>query len=105
MTVAYVLLIAERVAEAQDSPWPAFAGRNPDLLARDPSPLARFYTPELLASDRARRGFVMPDRSVATHAARSIAASGEFDERGGVATSGQASHVRIRPGEADARTS
>ena len=35
---------------------------QPDLLAWKPSALDRLYTPETLASDRARRVFVMPDR-------------------------------------------
>jgi hypothetical protein len=38
----------------------AFAARNPDLFAWKPSILDRYYDPETLRSDRARRVFVMP---------------------------------------------
>lgn len=62
MTVAYVLLIADRMADDAAPDWPSFAARHPDLLAWNPSALDRYYRPETLASDRARRSFVMPDR-------------------------------------------
>jgi uncharacterized protein YdiU (UPF0061 family) len=63
MTVAYMMLIAERLDAARDLPWPAFAGRFPDLFAKQPSVLARYYRDETLKSDRARRVCVMPDRA------------------------------------------
>ncbi|HEY7498743.1 MAG TPA: hypothetical protein VH740_09530 [Vicinamibacterales bacterium] len=62
ITVAFVLLINERRDGAQDEPWTAFAERNPDLLTWRPSILDRYYRAETLASDRARRTFVFPDR-------------------------------------------
>ena len=62
ITVAYMLIIAERVADHPNWSWDQFAAANPDLLIRTPSPLAVFYTDETLLSDRARRAFVMPDR-------------------------------------------
>lgn len=62
ITVAFVLLIAERLDEARGAPWTVFAERNADLLAWKPSILSRYYTDETLWSDRARRTFVMPDR-------------------------------------------
>jgi hypothetical protein len=62
ITTAYVLLIGERLAETPDAPFDAFAARHPDLLAWRPSILARYYRDETLASERARRVFVMPDR-------------------------------------------
>ena len=63
ITTAYLLLINERLDDAgRDVPWPEFAARNPDLLAWRPSVLNRYYQEETLASDRARRTFVMPDR-------------------------------------------
>ena len=62
MTVAYMLVIAERIDSTQSRDWAEFAGRNPDLLTQTPSVLSRYYTDETLASERARRGFVMPDR-------------------------------------------
>ena len=63
ITVAYVLLINERWAGSDPSmAWEAFATAPPDLLAWKPSLLDRLYAPETLASARARRVFVMPDR-------------------------------------------
>ena len=62
ITVAYMLIIAGRVADHAPSSWDQFAAANPDLLTRTPSPLAVFYRDETLASERARRTFVMPDR-------------------------------------------
>jgi hypothetical protein len=61
ITVAYMLLIAERLGGARGLSWDAFAQRNADLLERTPSPLAAFYSPGILASDRARHTFVMPE--------------------------------------------
>ena len=58
-------LISERLDEAGAAstlPWPAFAERHADLLAWNPSILERYYRPETLWSERARRTFVMPDR-------------------------------------------
>jgi hypothetical protein len=64
ITVAFVLLINDRLADNGDrgEDWDVFASRHPDLFAWKPSILERYYTPELLWSDRARRTFVMPDR-------------------------------------------
>ena len=62
ITVAYMLIVADRLADSRDLAWPAFAERHADLLVRKPSALARFYSDERLASDRAREVFVMPDR-------------------------------------------
>jgi fermentation-respiration switch protein FrsA (DUF1100 family) len=62
ITVAYLLLINERLNGQVDLDWEAFAAANLDLLAWKPSLLDRLYTPETLRSERARRVFVMPDR-------------------------------------------
>ena len=62
ITVAYMLVIADRLADRADWSWDQFAAANPDLFVRSPSPLAAFYTQETLTSERARRTFVMPDR-------------------------------------------
>jgi hypothetical protein len=63
ITWAYVLLVNERRAAPGVENWPAFASRNPDLLAWKPSVLeARYYRVETLWSERARRTFVLPDR-------------------------------------------
>ena len=63
ITWAYVLLVNERRAPPGAEAWPAFAARNPDLLAWKPSVLeTRYYREETLWSDRARGTFVLPDR-------------------------------------------
>lgn len=62
ITWAYLFLVAERIVRTPDVTWDAFAALNPDLLAWKPSVLERYYTPETLRSDLARRSFLMPDR-------------------------------------------
>jgi glutamine synthetase adenylyltransferase len=62
ITVAYVLLIAERLATSRDLSWTAFSAAHPDLLARRPSILDRYYDEATLKSPQAREGFVMPVR-------------------------------------------
>jgi len=61
ITWAFVLLISERQARNPVEKWPAFEAANPDLLVWKPSILERYYSKELLASDLARRTFLMPD--------------------------------------------
>lgn len=60
ITVAWLLLIAERVGDSPDLTWPDFASRYPELF--DASLLSRYYRPDTLASERARKGFVWGDR-------------------------------------------
>ena len=60
VTVAYMLIMAERVAAHPGSVWTEFAAANSDLFNK-PSVLRKYYREETLASDRARRAFVMPD--------------------------------------------
>ena len=60
ITWAYLLLIRER-AERGES-WGEFAARAEDLLDPGGAILRRFYSPQLLASDRARTRFLLPDR-------------------------------------------
>ena len=62
ITTAFMLLIAERLEGARDLTWTEFAARYPELLTNQPSILSRYYHPDTLTSDRARRVFVMPDR-------------------------------------------
>ncbi len=63
ITWAYLLLIQERMArDGELATWEEFAARNPDLLTWKPSILDRYYSPETLGSELARRIFVMPDR-------------------------------------------
>jgi hypothetical protein len=69
ITTAYVLLIHERLdAGSRALSWDAFAARHADLLAWRPSIIERYYRPETLASEEARRVFVAPDGSDAPFA-------------------------------------
>lgn len=61
ITWAFLLLIAERQARNPAASWPEFEAAHPDLLVWKPSILGRYYSKELLASDLARRTFLMPD--------------------------------------------
>lgn len=61
ITWAFLLLIAERQARTNAATWEEFAAAHPDLLVWKPSILTRYYSKELLASDLARRTFLMPD--------------------------------------------
>jgi hypothetical protein len=62
ITTAFVVLVAaERLDGAADLSRDDFAARNANLLAWNPSILDRYYRPDTLASDRARRLFVLPD--------------------------------------------
>jgi hypothetical protein len=66
ITWAYVMLVQERRLLGGAEGWPAFAERNPDLLAWRPSILEeQYYRAETLWSDRARRAFILPDRGTA----------------------------------------
>ncbi len=62
ITCFYLYLIAERRGE-YGGDWREFRDGNEDLLASgESSILNRFYSREALASDHARRAFVLPDR-------------------------------------------
>lgn len=61
ITWAFLLLIQERRARGAEPTFEAFADANPDLLAWQPSILDRYYRRETLASELARRVFLMPD--------------------------------------------
>ena len=62
ITTAYVLLINERLGDDRSITWDEFARRHADLLTWRPSVLDRYYLPDTLASERARRTFVLQDR-------------------------------------------
>jgi hypothetical protein len=62
ITVAFMLVICDRLGAAPDASWDAFAAANGDLFSWKPSVLDRYYRGETLWSERARAGFVMPDR-------------------------------------------
>ena len=65
ITWAYLLLIRERMEREGTGAgtWEEFAESNPDLLSWKPSILDRYYQPETLGSELARRVFVLPDRA------------------------------------------
>jgi hypothetical protein len=62
ITWAFLLLIADRQARQSSGTWQQFQAANGDLLSWKPSILDRYYSKELLASDLAKRTFLMPDR-------------------------------------------
>jgi hypothetical protein len=65
ITWAYLLIIRERMARDERRwSWSEFAGANPDLLNWEDSVLKKYYREETLASDLARRTFLLPDRYV-----------------------------------------
>ena len=59
ITLAFLSLIAERSAAGRFADFESFAAANPDLMEK--SVLARWYAPERLNSEIARRTFVLPD--------------------------------------------
>jgi len=62
ITWAFLLLIAQRQVRKPGQTWEQFEAANTDLLVWKPSILERYYSKELLASDLARRTFLMPDK-------------------------------------------
>jgi hypothetical protein len=60
VTIAFLALIAERMESGERADFEAFACANPDLIEK--TALARWYRPERLASETARRTFLLPDR-------------------------------------------
>jgi hypothetical protein len=56
ITIAFLSLIAERIDNTKE--FESFASLNPDLF--DKRVLTRWYSPERLAADCARRTFVLP---------------------------------------------
>jgi hypothetical protein len=65
ITWAYLLLVHERMQRGDaEGDWESFRAVHGDLLRWKPSILERYYTRETLASDVARRTFVLPDVGV-----------------------------------------
>jgi len=63
ITVAFLALINQRLAEATCDDWRAFEAANPDLL--DGAILRQYYDPQVLKSDLARKTFVLGFKSAA----------------------------------------
>lgn len=69
LTVAWMALVGERLAATPDLDWVAFASAHTDLFAQ-PSLVSRYYSDEVLKSERAKRVFVLPDAEIASPPAR-----------------------------------
>lgn len=63
ITGFFMLLIAERMALAPESDWPAFKRNNADLLRSFRQLLQSHYSKSRLASPLARRQLLLPDRT------------------------------------------
>jgi hypothetical protein len=64
ITWAFLFLIRERLARAGGQPgWEEFAAANLDLLDWKNNILKKYYRPETLSSDLARRTFLFPDQA------------------------------------------
>ncbi len=61
ITWFFMVIVAERIVKAPTGDWEAFVRQNPDLFARAPGILERFYSRDRLASAAARRQFLLPD--------------------------------------------
>ena len=59
VTIAFLSLIAERAEGSMCQDFAAFEHANPDLLEK--GVLTRWYRPERLSSERARRTFLLPE--------------------------------------------
>jgi hypothetical protein len=64
ITWAYLVTIFDRMEsrESGEGSWESFAAENPDLFTWKPSLIDALYRPETIASDHARRVFVLPNR-------------------------------------------
>ena len=59
VTIAFLSLIAQCMQPGHQKDFAAFVEHHPQLL--DKRTLARWYAPERLASEAARRAFLLPD--------------------------------------------
>ncbi len=62
LTIAFVRLIAARLAVMPEAEWAAFRAGNSDLLEQGKALIGRYYSAEWLAQPAARTTFVPPDR-------------------------------------------
>jgi len=58
----YMLLIEDRRSASSPDNWFAFRRSNNDLFCRDDNILERYYSKELISSNRARKSFLLPDQ-------------------------------------------
>jgi hypothetical protein len=64
ITWAYMFLVNERMSGAHQERWSDFAAAHPDLLSWKESILKRYYSDETLATEKAKRQFVLPDKNL-----------------------------------------
>ena len=57
-----MLMVAQRREASKTDNWLEFRDVNQDLVGEAKDLLNRYYTGELLASDSARRVFMLPDK-------------------------------------------
>ena len=63
ITWAFLLLIRERIARTNSrETWAEFSAMNTDLLRWDDNILLKYYRPETLTSELAKRVFLFPDK-------------------------------------------
>lgn len=63
ITCFYLIGVAERAMGEAATDWSRFRDQNPELFARNPSIIRRFYSESRLTSEAAKRTFVLPDLS------------------------------------------
>ncbi len=61
ITMAFLLLVHDRMQRSETRDWSVFSAANADLFAWKPSILERFYRAETLSSALAKRTFLWPD--------------------------------------------
>lgn len=65
ITFAYFFLIYERIERSEEpQTWEEFAASNSDLLTRQKEVLPQYYRAETIASDFAKKVFVLPDNII-----------------------------------------
>ena len=64
ITWAYLVTVFDRMQRGESGvgSWESFAAENADLLTWKPSIIDALYLPETIASEHARRVFVLPNR-------------------------------------------
>lgn len=62
LTLAFMHIVADLRKKHQAASWEAFLAACPELVQNAQQLIARYYSDELLQSERARRTFVPPDR-------------------------------------------
>jgi len=60
ITWAYLVTISDRMSR-HESDWETFAAANPDLFTWKPSIIDALYDPATIASEHAKRVFVLPN--------------------------------------------